>query len=182
MLSKLLSRSRFDERTHRMYDAVVAQSRRPALYTRLGVPDSIDGRFEMVVLHALLVMRRLRAFGVRGEAAAQGLFDLMFADFDRALRELGVGDLGVGRRIKRMARAFYGRAARLDEALGEDDAEVLAAFLERNAFGTVDPETYEVAALADYVRAQARCLDRQDAEKLTSGEIEFTADGGRGRD
>ena len=160
-----------------MYDAVVTQARRPELYARQGVPDSVDGRFEMVVLHALLVMRRLRAFGARGEAASQSLFDLMFADFDRALRELGVGDLGVGRRIKKMAQAFYGRAARLDEALDEDDAGVLAAFLKRNAFGTVDPESREVAALADYVRAQARCLDRQTVASLTAGEIEFAADG-----
>ena len=106
MLRRLLSRSRFDESTHRLYDAMVERAREPVFFAELGVPDTLDGRFEMNVLHGLLIMRRLRRIEEGGADAAQSLFDLMFADFDSALRQIGVGDLKVGSRIKQMGQAY----------------------------------------------------------------------------
>ena len=92
-LAALFSRSRFNDRAHDLYDTIVAQSRLPAFYQAGGVPDSVDGRFDLIVLHAVLVTRRLGGAGEPGKALAQELFDLMFADMDRSLREMGVGDL-----------------------------------------------------------------------------------------
>ena len=174
---KLLSRSRFGEPAHRLHDAVVAQARQPALYRGYGVPDTLDGRFELAVLHALLVMRRLRRIDASsaraGARAAQALFDLTFADFDRALRELGVGDLSVGRRIRHMGRAFYGRAAGLDRAL--DGAAPLAPFLRRNVYGTVAASDRQVAALAAYVACQEAHLATLSDGPLLAGRLAFLA-------
>ena len=174
MLKKLLSRSRFEDETHALYDIVVGQARQPALFRDFGVPDTLDGRFEMVVLHALLTMRRLRACGEDGQAQAQKLFDIMFADFDRALREIGVGDLSVGRRIKKMAQAFYGRAAALDSALEDvDDNESLRETIVRNVFGTVEPDDAHVEKLVRYVRVQARRLDSLDDADVQAAGLSF---------
>jgi len=175
MLKKLLSRSRFDDRTHSLYEIVVAQARQPLLFREFGVPDTLDGRFELVVLHALLAMRRLRACGERGEAMSQKLFDIMFADFDRALRELGVGDLSVGRRIKKMAQAFYGRASALDEALDAEDPGTLDEVLRRNVFGTVEPDDSDVVRLAGYVRNQAGYLSAQPDGDFLHASFTFAA-------
>ncbi|WP_374466727.1 ubiquinol-cytochrome C chaperone family protein, partial [Ferrovibrio sp.] len=91
-----------------LYRAIVAQSRQAGFYREHGVPDSLDGRFDMIVLHSFLVMRRLRRIGAAAEPLSQQLFDLMFADMDSNLREIGVGDLSVGKKVKAMAQAFYG--------------------------------------------------------------------------
>ncbi len=174
MLRRLLSRSRFDESTHRLYDSLVAQARQPFLYASLGVPDTLDGRFEMTVLHALLAMRRLRRIEAGGAGAAQSLFDLMFADFDAALREIGVGDLKVGTRIKKMGQAFYGRATALDEALADDaQAGALEAAVRRNTFGTVEVGQDELAAFARYIVAQEQHLAGQPDEALLGGDMTF---------
>ena len=98
-----------------LYAAVVARAREPVFYTRFRVPDSLDGRFDMIALHAFLVLRRLKEEGADGAALGQALFDVIFSDMDRSLREMGAGDLGVGRRVKRMARGFYGRIAAYDQ-------------------------------------------------------------------
>src|SRR5258705_2814100 len=93
----------------RLYVALVAQAREPAFYREGQVPDSLDGRFELVTLHAFLVLRRLRAEGSAGTRLAQLLFDRMFVDMDESLREICVGGLNVGKRAKAMAKAFSGR-------------------------------------------------------------------------
>jgi cytochrome b pre-mRNA-processing protein 3 len=92
-----------------LHGKIVAAARRPALYAELGVPDTYDGRFEMVALHAGLVMRRLTGLSGMGEELAQELADSVFRHFDVALREIGIGDVAVPKRLKRMAEAFYGR-------------------------------------------------------------------------
>lgn len=157
-----------------LYEGVVAQARRPEFYEQAGVPDSVDGRFELVALHCFLLLRRLR---VEGEATArlrQGVFDWMFADMDASLRELGAGDLGVGRRVKHMARGFYGRIAAYDRGL-DHGGSMLPDALRRNLYGTVDPPPALVAAMADYVQAAAARLARQPAAALIRGTVEFGA-------
>lgn len=172
MLRRLLSRSRFDESTHRLYDTMVERARDPVFYAELGVPDTLDGRFEMNVLHGLLIMRRLREIEQGGTEAAQSLFDLMFADFDSALRQIGVGDLKVGSRIKKMGQAFYGRASTLDKALA-DGAEPgeLKEVLRRNTFGTVEAEPGHLVVLETYVRSQIAHLDSQPDDALLAGNM-----------
>jgi cytochrome b pre-mRNA-processing protein 3 len=141
-----------------LYEAIVAQARRTEFYAALGVPDTLGGRFELVVLHMFLAQRRLRGSGAMGadagRALAQALIEVMFDDMDASLRELGVGDLGVGRRVQAMAEGFYGRAAAFEAALGQGEAELEAA-LRRNLYGGVEPAAGQLAAMVRYVRAEA---------------------------
>ena len=115
--------------------AVVEQARRPEFFTRFGVPDTLDGRFELICLHAFLYLHRLKSEPCRARRVAQRFFDTMFADFDRSLRELGTGDLSVGRQVKRMAEAFYGRIRAYEQGL-DGDEDAVAAALDRNLYGT----------------------------------------------
>ena len=112
--------------------AVVAQARAPALYAVLGVPDSVTGRFEMVVLHSVLVIERLRREGEAGSALGQRVFDNFVKDMDRSLRELGFGDLGVPKRMKKMGESFYGRAEAYGRMLA--DRKGLTEAIARNVF------------------------------------------------
>jgi len=178
-LAALFSRSRFDGRAHDLYDTIVAHSRQPAFYRSGGVPDTVDGRFDMIVLHAALVIGRLRRAGEPGRELAQALFDLMFADMDRSLREMGVGDLKVGRRVKVMVKAFYGRAAAYEEALNEPgDGVAMATAVRRNIFGTVEPDETCVAAMVGYVKRAAASLDAQPDGPMLSGKVDFPVFGG----
>ncbi|OHC74511.1 MAG: hypothetical protein A3G18_11565 [Rhodospirillales bacterium RIFCSPLOWO2_12_FULL_58_28] len=167
-------RSRFEDAAHRLYVALVGQARRPAFYLDFGVPDTKEGRFDMIALHAFLVMRRLKR--TNGDAAllAQALFDLMFADMDQNLREMGVGDLVVGGKVKKLAKAFYGRVAAYEDGLDRDD-ETLAAALERNVFRDAAPESRNVAGMIRYIRREAESLDAQEPARLMAGEVLFGA-------
>jgi cytochrome b pre-mRNA-processing protein 3 len=180
-LRKFFDRRRRGQVAHDLYVSVINQARLPDFYLRFAVPDTLDGRFDLIVLHAFLVMRRLRqvtAEEAGGDAreVAQALFDLMFADMDQNLREMGVGDMSVGKRVKQMARAFYGRAAAYEDGLAAK-GDGLAEALRRNLYGTVeggvDPEA--VGIMANYFMAQAICLAGQSAEDLLAGRVVFQA-------
>ncbi|MCY4609633.1 MAG: hypothetical protein OXD40_13710 [bacterium] len=173
VLRRLFNRSRFSERAHILHDSIVAQARTPALFRCYAIPDTLDGRFECLVLHVLLVMRRLRSSGVDGGNAAQELFDLVFADLDRALRETGVGDLKVGSRVRRMAQAYFGRARALDGALAAAAPDTLEKVLERNVYGTVSVEAETIGRLASYVRRQVAHLDSIENDRVITGHIDF---------
>lgn len=156
-----------------LYGAIVAQARLPAFYGALAVPDTALGRFDMVVLHAILVVRRLNA-SVPTQPLAQGLFDTFCRDMDDNLREMGVTDIGVPRKMRQLAEAFYGRARAYEAALAEGDDAVLAAALTRNVYaGAGTPVA--AGALASYVRAAAGTLDREDDAALRRGEAQFPA-------
>ena len=118
-----------------IYGEIVAAARAPALYAHWAVADSLDGRFEMMALHAGLVTRRLDDLGDLGAQIAQDLVDCVFRHFEDALREMAIGDAGVVRRVKTMAAAFHGRNRAYGEALAARDAEALAAALARNVYG-----------------------------------------------
>ena len=133
LLAHLFNRPENSESAGKLYLALVTQARNPVFYTQYGVPDTVDGRFDMIALHAWLVMRRMKSEGETAARLSQALFDAFFGDMDRSLREMGAGDLGVGRRVKAMAKAFYGRVAAYDEAL-EDSEQALTEALHRNLF------------------------------------------------
>src|SRR5689334_15586398 len=135
------------------YQRVVEQARRPGFFTAIRVPDTLDGRFELICLHAFLYLHRLKHERPPAAPLGQAFFDVMFADFDRSLREMGTGDLSVGREVKRMAEAFYGRIAAYEAGLAGGD-EVLLAALARNLFGTAPPPADCLAAMARYVRSE----------------------------
>ena len=156
----------------RLYAEMVAEARSRRFYAELGVPDTPEGRFEMIALQIALLLRRLRAEGAAGRALGQALFDLMFADMDAALREIGVGDLGVGRQVKRLAGQFYARLAALDRALGgaeEGAPEALAAALAPVWQGGRPPAPGQVGALAAYLRARERALAALPGAALLEG-------------
>jgi cytochrome b pre-mRNA-processing protein 3 len=158
----------------RLYAAIVAQAREPAFYREGQVPDSLDGRFELVTLHAFLVLRRLRAEGSAGTRLAQLLFDRMFIDMDESLREIGVGDLGVGRRVKAMAKAFYGRASAYEAALSDLAAEPLERALARNLYGTLSGrQDLPLAAMGRYLRQAAGAIEAQPGTALLEGQVSF---------
>ena len=100
-----------------IYQAIVRQSREVQFYTKCGVPDTPTGRFELISLHSFVFMKRLKVLGGEAEALSQALFDYMFADIDINLREMGVGDIGVGKKIKSLAAAYYGRIKSYETAL-----------------------------------------------------------------
>jgi cytochrome b pre-mRNA-processing protein 3 len=157
----------------RAYGQIVERARDPALYHAWGVPDTLDGRFELLALHAFLVLHRLKRDGDAGAAFAQILFDTMFGDLDSALREMGASDLGVGPRIKAMARGFYGRIAAYERGL--DDEAGLVAALRRNLFGTARPSDAQVAAAVAYTRRQVAALAAAPVARLLEGNVPFLA-------
>jgi cytochrome b pre-mRNA-processing protein 3 len=188
---RLWHRLRHAERAHdlrrqvagQLYQAVVKQARRPVWYRELGVPDTPEGRFEMIALHAALVLRRLRREGMAGQALGQQLFDTMFVDLDGSLRELGVSDLSLGRYVKRLAGNFYARLAALDEGLDEpgsgnagreDDlakGQSLQPMLRANVYHGAAPTDRQVAALARCLVGQDHALARQEGAALCGGAI-----------
>ena len=149
------------------YRRVVDQARQPGFFTDIGVPDTIDGRFELILL-----LHRLKAEKPPALQLGQRFFDAMFADFDRSLREMGTGDLSVGRHVKRMAQAFYGRIDAYERGLSEGDG-VLKPALARNLFGTMQPGEPELAAVARYLRREAARLRERPLAELLAGEISF---------
>ncbi len=164
-------------RAGQLYNAIVAQARRPEFYATGFVPDTIEGRYEMVVLHCHLVLRRLGRAGAEGAKLAQDLFDYMGSDFDRSMREIGVGDVSVGKYMKRLGMGFYGRAGAYDAALDGDDNNALAAALSRNVLGSAedDPALLDEAAacLALYVRESDRILSACSVAALAEAQPRF---------
>lgn len=155
-----------------LYAAAVGRARAPAFYTDYAVPDTVDGRFDMIAIHVFLLLRRLKAGGEAAGAVSQALYDAMFEDMDRALREMGAGDLGVGRRVKAMAQAFSGRVAAYDAGL-DGPEETLRAALARNVFRGAPGPDGAVAGLARYMREQAAALAGQPLEALIGGQAVF---------
>jgi cytochrome b pre-mRNA-processing protein 3 len=153
-----------------LYGAIVAQARRPAFYQIYGVPDTVNGRLEMIMLHAVLVLRRLQDETAESRDLGQGLFDRFCRDMDDNMREMGVGDLTVPRKMRRIGEAFYGRQAAYGVALAAPHDEDLAAVLGRNVFTGIAARD-GVARLAIYSRRALRQLSDQDG--FARGEISF---------
>jgi cytochrome b pre-mRNA-processing protein 3 len=162
-------------RARQLYNAVLAEARSSHLYAQLGVPDTVDGRFDMIVLHAALVMRRLREEGEDGQKLAQALFGRLFDDMDAALREMGIGDMSVGKKIKVMAEAFYGRAAAYDAALNAGDADQMRAVLLRNLFDGSPEHADAAAALAQHAFDADRQIRAMPADELLDGQLRALA-------
>jgi cytochrome b pre-mRNA-processing protein 3 len=166
-----------------LYGAIVAQARRPVFYAGFAAPDTVEGRFDLLVLHVVLVLRRLRPGGegqgsepgneqrrAQPQEPAQALFDAFCRDLDHNLREMGVGDLSVPKQMKRLGEAFYGRQRAYEEALADDDPGRLAAAIRRNVFSGGGPH---VERLADYARSAAALLDATDVAAIAQGRLAF---------
>ncbi len=157
-----------------MAAAVHAAARHPIFYTTLAVPDSFDGRFELLVLHAQLMIRRLRQDGEAGNEIGQLLFDALTGHFDEALRAIGVGDMSVGKRVKTMTSAVYGRLSAYDAGLDAEDPTVLLGAVRRNLYGTVqDVDDATIAAAAAYIRAADAHLRGVPLDVILAGTGQF---------
>jgi cytochrome b pre-mRNA-processing protein 3 len=174
MLTGFLGRGRKarNERVaFQLYGAAVSAARSAYLYAGLGVPDTLDGRFDAIGLHVFLVIQRLKRDAEPGPALAQAVFDAMFLDMDINLREMGVGDMSVGKRNRAMWEAFHGRASVY--AADWDDAEKLRTAIARNIWRGADPPEGSAAALQRLARAQDRALSDQSLAELIDGKIHF---------
>jgi cytochrome b pre-mRNA-processing protein 3 len=148
-----------------IYGMIVAQARDPAFYAAFGVPDTVDGRFDMLLLHLWMVLRRLRR-GADGSQLSQALFDHFCADMDGNLREMGVGDLTVPKRMQKFGEAFYGRSVAYDAAL-DAGAGALAQALCKNILDGGD--IAQARRLAAYVDAALAAVDGCDDAAIGSG-------------
>jgi cytochrome b pre-mRNA-processing protein 3 len=156
-----------------LYTAIVAQARHPHLYDDFGVVDDIDGRYEAVVLHMHLVLRRLGQHK-DGASVAQLLFDVMFYDMDRSLRAIGVGDMSVGKKVKQMGAAFYGRVGNYEAALATGDRGPLVEALIRNVSGGGAMTAEQANAFAVYTEQQVATLAEQEISELVAGRVRFS--------
>ena len=174
MLSRLFGYGEHRRAVAETYTRIVEQSRLPVFYDRWGVPDTVDGRFDLLVLHAFVVFHRLADAGTAADRFAQRLFDHMFGDMDRNLREMGVGDLSVGKKVKFMAKGFYGRVVAYRDAVSAGGDAVDAVLL-RNLYGGADPGPARIAAMAAYLTAQVEAIARVPVDDILRGDVVFDA-------
>ena len=173
MILSLFRKNTATEPVYAVYNAIVAQSRQPFFYADWLVPDTVTGRFDMISLHMALLFRRLRAGQGGQKAFSQAVFDLFFKDMDRSLREMGVGDIGVPKKIQKMGNIFFGLLAALTEAMDRRDAAALEAVLSRNIYDGASGA--HVQALAAYLFVQDDALAAQSAESIMAGAVRFEA-------
>jgi cytochrome b pre-mRNA-processing protein 3 len=171
MFGRLFRARRSDGNAASLYGAIVTQARSPALYADAGVPDTVEGRFEMVLLHTILAVRRLGR-GTPLGTLGQQVFDLFCQDMDRTLREMGVGDLSVPKKMRQIGEAFYGRAAAYEPALAAGDVAGLSEALRRNVFPESD-DTAGARMIAVYALASATRLASTPASVFEAGNISF---------
>lgn len=173
MIFNLFRKNTATEPVYAVYSAIVAQSRQAHFYAQWQVPDTVTGRFDMISLHMALLFRRLRSEAGGNKDFSQAVFDLFFKDMDRSLREMGVGDLGVPKRIQKMGNIFFGLLAALSEAVDEKDQPALEDVLRRNIFDGVAEA--DIEAMANYMLRQDAVIAAQSADAITAGTIEFEA-------
>jgi cytochrome b pre-mRNA-processing protein 3 len=152
-----------------IYGMIVTQAREPLFYQELGMPDTVNGRFDLVLVHLWMVLRRLRRIE-GGQDAAQALFDHFCADMDANLREMGVGDLAVPKRMQAFGEAFYGRSAAYDLALTDSTEALAQAFCKNVLDGT---DIGNARRLAAYAQAAMAGLDRTDDAALLAAAWTF---------
>lgn len=162
----------------RQYQAITDAARHPAFYDGMGVPDTVMGRFEMVCVHLVLYFRRTRGADGAAASIAQEIMDAFFEDMDHSIRELGVGDASVPKRMKKIGRMFFGRARSYEEALEADDPGALAQALARNIHPD-DTDAPKMDALAAYVAAVASTLETVSQAEIESGTVGFPAPAGQ---
>jgi cytochrome b pre-mRNA-processing protein 3 len=154
-----------------LYGMIVAQARLPVFYAHYQVPDTVQGRFDLIVLHLVLLLRRLAREGAAGRSLGQRLFDAFCRDLDGNLREMGIGDLAVPKHMRRFGEAFYGRQTAYLTALDSGNDQDFEDALARNIFKGSSCDA--AVGLARYARAVVRQLDAQEDDALMGGEATF---------
>jgi cytochrome b pre-mRNA-processing protein 3 len=152
-----------------LYQAAIDQARQVAFYADLKAPDTVEGRFELYTLHVVLLLHRLKGQGAVATETAQALFDAYVQALDDALREMGVGDLSVGKKMRKLGEAFYGRAKAYQAALEAGDRAALAALISRTVY--VDQNDAAADRLADYVQRSAALLATLGLEPVLASDL-----------
>jgi len=170
LLDRLLAKNPVKTAARRLHEAATRQGRLPALYLDMNAHDTVEGRFEMLTLHVILLIDRLKD---EPEAAAvrQALFDVYVRDLDGALREMGVGDLSVGKKMRKLGEAFYGRAKAYDAAFKALPAT--ASLSETASRTTLDGA--DATALTDYILRCRQALAAQATADLIAGDVAWPA-------
>lgn len=172
-LQKIFPGNSHEDSARALYEAIVEQSRAPAFYQKAGVPDTVEGRFDLLLLHCFLVLRRLKRDREATKDFSQTLFDTFVYHLDQSVRVSGVGDLKVGPRLKVMIESFYGRIAAYEEALPKGEA-ALGEALKRNLFASTEHlDEAQISHMASYTIACASQLDRQRLDDLLAGRVTF---------
>jgi len=173
MILPLFRRKRQRDSIDRLYGTIVAQARLPVFYAGYGVPDTVEGRLDMIMLHAVLLLHRVASEndGLRG--LGQAVFDRFCQDMDDNLREMGVGDLAVPRQMQRIAGAFYGRARVYQAALEAVDPSRLVDALRRNIYADEPAAEPSARRLATYVQGTVAHLRQQDGATLSAGRLSY---------
>lgn len=157
-----------------LYQLAMEQSRRPVFYTGWGIADTMDGRFDLISLHVILMTLRLSALDGEGRKMSQDLFDAMFRRISIDLREVGVGDVGMSKRMQKMMKAFNGRAHAYALALAEDGDAALELAIVRNLFRSegeaIPPATPKVAG---YIRECHAMLESLPLDVFKSAGVQF---------
>jgi len=170
MIFPLFSRATRPDTISTLYGMIVAQARMPCFYRDYAVADTVNGRFDLIVLHLALVLERIAAEpGLR--ALGQGLFDRFWQDMDHNLREMGIGDLSVPKKMRTLGEAYYGRTQAYRAALAETSDRALIAALARNIYGGAQDDA--ASRLAAYMRLAVRDLAAQPVERLAGGTVHF---------
>lgn len=164
---------KYEPQARATYAKMLDHIRQPVFYTRFGVPDSFDGRFDLLLVHAFMIIHVMGDDVSTAKGFNQALFDVMFADMDQTLREMGIGDMGVPKHMRRMMKAFNGRVQVYSNAIG-DDAAFEAALL-RNLYGTVEtPDMSAVKQMQGYIEAGVQSLRAQGADKILAEDVNFS--------
>lgn len=173
-ISSLFSRVRSNPPERAIYAQIVALARQPWLYQNAGVADTVTGRFDMITLHSFIVIERLSNAGETGADLAQKLFDQIFEDMDHNLREMGVGDLSVGKKVRKMSEIFYGACSGYRAALDaqkDDISQNLSAALRRNITGD-DADQHKLDNLVDYTIALRNHVETLEIKSILAGELD----------
>lgn len=158
MIKFLKDRVARKKRAKTLYDQAEAQARLPFFYESLSVPDSVDGRFEMIAMHCYIYMRRLQNAG--DKVMSQKVFDVFFRHMDVTMREMGIGDLAVPKHMKRMMQGFNGRANHYEAAILSGDIDELKQAIVNNIYGTVDKVSdADVGVMTDYIMKNIEMSD-----------------------
>jgi len=170
MILPLFRRNRRADTISALYGMIVAQARSPVFYRDYAVADTVNGRFDLLLLHVALVVSRLMR-EEEGKPVAQDVFDRFCTDMDENLREMGIGDLSVPKHMKRVGEAFYGRLQAYEQGLAEPGDTALIRAAERNVYGGVAADA--AGRLATYIRRVAGELDGRSAAEIAAGSIRF---------
>lgn len=172
-LKKIFSPAPFTDEAHMGYVALVEQARKPWFYAKQSVPDTVDGRFDMIILHIFLLIHRLRGEPSQDAAYfARALSEVFFSDMDRNIREMGSTDTGVGKRIKNMAQAFYGRLSAYEN--GMISSENLRSALKNNIYrASSNILDTQLAEMEHYIQRNREQLASQPLQELLAGRIRF---------